>query len=209
MVCLTLRSRNHSRVFPRQPQMDTHEQLGLPATLPSLPHLALAGLGLLVSYFTISTVYSWYRLRHIPGPPFAALSYLWQFRVGLSGRRAEIYRHVNQEYGPLARIGPNELLANDPKLIMQMSAVRATFTRSSWYAAFKFNPYVDNMANILDTAAHDRLRAKMTPGYSGKENPSIEGDVDEQLASLVSLVRRCYISEGDQYRPMGMVLWLL
>lgn len=185
--------------------MDTHEQLTFPVPFPSLPRLALAGLGLLVSYFTLSTIYSWYRLRHIPGPPFASLSYFWQFRAGLSGRRAEIYRHVNKKYGSLARIGPNELLTNDPKLIMHMSAARATFTRSTWYAAFKFHPYIDNVANITDTAAHDRLRAQLAPGYSGKHNPSLEGDVDEQLASLVALIRRRYISKGDQYRPLGIV----
>lgn len=183
--------------------MDTHKQFKFPAPLPPLPPLALAGLGLLVFYLIASTVYSWYRLRHIPGPPFAAISYIWQFRAGLSGRRAEIYHDVIKEYGPLARIGPNELLTNDPQLIMYMSAARATFTRSSWYSGFKFHPYIDNMFNILDTGTHDRLRAKLAPGYSGKENPSIESDVDEQLTSLISLIRRRYISEGDQYRPLG------
>lgn len=185
--------------------MDTHEQLTFPAPLPPFPHLALAGLGLLVSYFTLSTIYSWYRLRHIPGPLLASISYFWQLRAGMSGRRAELYRDVNKKYGSLARIGPNELLTNDPKLIMHMSAARATFTRSTWYAAFKFHPYIDNIANLIDTGAHDRLRAKLAPGYSGKDNPSLEGDVDEQLASLVALIRRRYISKGDQYRPLGIV----
>ncbi|CAN8099670.1 unnamed protein product [Discula destructiva] len=163
----------------------------------------LAGAGAL-SYLAIRTIYSWYRLRHIPGPPLASISYLWQFRVGLSGSRGKHYRNVNTKYGSLARIGPNELLTNDPQLIMHMSAARAHFTRSDWYAGFKFNPYIDNMFNLLDTGAHDRLRAKLAGGYSAKENPTIESSVDEQLASLVSLIRTRYISEGDQYRPLDL-----
>lgn len=145
-----------------------------------------------------------YRLRHIPGPPLASITYLWQFRVGLSGKRAEHYREVNDKYGSLVRIGPNELLSNDPKLIMHMSAARATYTRSDWYAGFKFNPYIDNLFNLLDTGAHDRLRAKLAGGYSVKENPGLESSVDEQLASLVALIRTRYISQGDQYRPLGI-----
>lgn len=85
-----------------------------------------------------------------------------------------------------------------------MSAARATFVRSGWYAGFKFNPYVDNMFNTLDTGAHDRLRAKLAGGYSAKENPTLEQSIDEQLVSLVRLIRTRYLSEGDQYRPLGM-----
>ncbi|KAJ4418717.1 hypothetical protein N0V82_005390 [Gnomoniopsis sp. IMI 355080] len=163
--------------------------------------LIIVGLGVLL-YFVISTTYSWYRLRHIPGPPLASISYLWQFRAALSGKRAEHYRDAHREYGSLVRIGPNELLTDDPKLIMHMSAVRATYTRSGWYAGFKFNPYTDNLFNILDTGAHDKLRAKLIGGYSTKENPSLESNVDEQLRSLVALIRNRYISQGDQYRPL-------
>ncbi|KAJ4396022.1 hypothetical protein N0V93_000238 [Gnomoniopsis smithogilvyi] len=161
----------------------------------------IAGLSVL-SYLAISTAYSWYRLRHIPGPPLASISYLWQFRAALSGKRAEYYRDANEKYGSLVRIGPNELLTNDPGLIMHMSAARATYTRSGWYAGFKFNPYVDNLVNLLDTGAHDRLRSKLAGGYSAKENPSLESSVDEQLASLVALIRSRYVSQGDQYRPL-------
>lgn len=87
---------------------------------------------------------------------------------------------------------------------MHMSAARATYSRSAWYAGFKFHPYIDNMFNILDTGAHDRLRAKLAGGYSAKENPTLESSVDEQLKSLVALIRSSYISQGDQYRPLGM-----
>lgn len=144
-----------------------------------------------------------YRLRHIPGPALASISYLWQFRVGLSRMRADKYRDVNERYGSLVRIGPNDLLTNDPKLIMHMSAARATYTRSTWYAGFKFHPWIDNVFNLLDTGAHDRLRAKVIGGYSLKENPNIESNVDEQLVSLVGLIRNRYISHGEQYKPLG------
>lgn len=198
----------------------------LPLSFTPSSMLITAGLSFL-SYFVISTILSCkyhktsrllrstfsgtynpvfvagYRLRHIPGPPLASFSYFWQLRAALSGKRAELYRNVNEKYGSLARIGPNELLTDDPKLIMHMSAARAPYTRSTWYSGFKFNPYTDNLVNILDTGAHDRLRAKLASGYSMKDNPTLESSVDEQLESLIKLIRSRYISDGDRYRPLG------
>lgn len=86
---------------------------------------------------------------------------------------------------------------------MHMSAARARYTRSTWYSGFKFNPYTNNLFNILDTGAHDRLRAKLANGYSMKDNPTLESSVDEQLKSLVELIRSRYISNADQYIPLG------
>lgn len=100
-------------------------------------------------------------------------------------------------------------MTDDPNLIMHMSAARAPYTRSTWYSGFKFNPYTDNLVNILDTGTHDRLRAKLASGYSMKDNPTLESSVDEQLESLVELIRTRYISEGDRYRPLGKLLNLI
>lgn len=38
--------------------------------------------------------------------------------------------------------------------------------------------------------------------YSGKENVGLERNIDNQIANLVSLIERKYISTGGGYRPM-------
>jgi hypothetical protein len=38
--------------------------------------------------------------------------------------------------------------------------------------------------------------------YSGKENESMEGSIDEQIAKLVRLVETKYLSKADSYRPI-------
>ncbi|KAF5020104.1 hypothetical protein F66182_7867 [Fusarium sp. NRRL 66182] len=67
-------------------------------------------------------VQRWYRLRHIPGPSGAAWSSWWQLRGALSGRYHEHLKNAADEFGPLVRIGPNELVCTDPAVLRNMSA---------------------------------------------------------------------------------------
>ena len=46
-------------------------------------------------------------------------------------------------------------------------------------------------------------RTKLTTGqYAGKENPNLEAEIDEQIASFISLIHRKYLSKGATLRPM-------
>jgi hypothetical protein len=48
-------------------------------------------------------------LRHIPGPLPAKLTKFWLLAIELSGRRALYVHALHQRYGPVVRVGPNEL----------------------------------------------------------------------------------------------------
>ncbi|KXJ85669.1 cytochrome P450 [Microdochium bolleyi] len=149
---------------------------------------------------------SWYRLRHIPGPPLAPFSYLWLLRnTTLSGRQAATINAINETYGPLARIGPNSVLTNDPEVVRRMNAARSTYVRSDWYRALSMDPYYESLSSIRDTKAHDKMKAKLSFGYGGKENPNIETGVDVQLQALTKFIREKYVSAsatGEGLRPM-------
>lgn len=107
--------------------------------------------------------WSWWRLRHIPGPPLASFSLLWILRKALSGRYQEELKTVSDQYGPLARIGPNELLCTDPEVIKRMSAVRSTYTKGVFYKAGKVVPGEETLVSLRDEVQHKELRTKMTP----------------------------------------------
>ncbi|AEO63946.1 cf4974fb-3452-4ca8-bf80-67d173cbdc92 [Thermothielavioides terrestris] len=165
-----------------------------------VPALALAVLACLVSTY----VAAWYRLRHFSGPRLASFSYLWMLRICLSGKQAARYEHINDKYGHVARIGPNDLITDDPELVRRMNGARSAYGRSSWYYALRMDPYGEGLFSMIDTAAHDRLKGKLAFGYGGKENPALERDVDEQLARLVGLIRRKYISDNEHTRPLDL-----
>ncbi|KAK3326091.1 cytochrome P450 [Apodospora peruviana] len=159
-------------------------------------------LGALVVAYLARVVYQWYRLSHIPGPFWAAFSKYWMVRESLNGRQPITIKKATDQYGSLVRIGPNELVTDDPEVLRKMMAVRSPYTRGPWYDAMRLDPTRDNLFSQRDEVAHTKLRAKMAAGYSGKENESMETTIEENIANLVSLVETKYLSEGQQYRPM-------
>lgn len=68
--------------------------------------------------------------------------------------------------GPLARVGPNDLVAGDAAVIRRMMAVRSPYTRSEWYVGVRFDPVTDNVASMRDEKKHNELRAMMAAGVS-------------------------------------------
>lgn len=168
----------------------------------SLSSLVLITAGLLFLALVYSRATAWYRLRHIDGPWYASFSYLRMLRATLSGQQAASYYALGREYGPLVRIGPNDLLTGDPEVLRRMNAARSRYKRATWYDAIKMDPYVRSLFTTREPAEHDKLKAQLAFGYGGKENPAIEADVDEQLAGLVSLIRGKYISTAAELRPL-------
>ncbi|KAF6807561.1 cytochrome p450, partial [Colletotrichum musicola] len=47
-----------------------------------------------VLYYIISSIMTWHRLRHFPGPPLARFSYLWMISNSYTGRPAETYTRL-------------------------------------------------------------------------------------------------------------------
>lgn len=158
----------------------------------------------LIFYYIVSSVLAWYRLRYFRGPWLATFSYLWLLRTTRSGHEERIYTALHQRYGSLIRISPNDLATCDPDVIRHMSAVRSPYVRSDWYTAMRFSPDVKSLGNTLDTEAHDQLKAKMAAGYSGRENPNFEKDIDDQVNSMVRLIKDKYISSGGELKPIDL-----
>lgn len=94
-------------------------------------------------YILITTIISWRRLSHIPGPFVNSITYWPMFQTRWSGQLPAMvtYAKLSQTYGPLVRIGPRDLLTSDAELVRRMSAVRSTYGRSSWYKSTRLYVY--------------------------------------------------------------------
>lgn len=149
---------------------------------------------IVVLYLGITRFATWHRLSSFPGPILSSISYLPMLRNRRSRHPHLRYAALSREYGTLARIGPNDLLASDPDLLHRMSAVRSTYERSSWYEATKLDPYHDMMGSVVDKKVHAAMRTKMAPGYTGKDNPNVDTGLDTQIQALVALIKREYVT---------------
>lgn len=161
--------------------------------------LALLYFGLLVLFYLVAkSLYSWYRLRHIPGPPSAGFSKWWLFKRTWRGtmyiESAEACfkygeapcqlqdAHVmeaNLLSGSLCRIGPNELITSDPEVLRIMGAVRSPYRRSDWYDALRVDR--DNILSERNEERHAMLRSKMAPGVLENILPKLDGNADRSL----------------------------
>lgn len=158
--------------------------------------MALVFLFFVALHLLITRLLTRCRLSAFPGPFPASVSYLPMLRTRLSGRSHLEYFGLSKKYGPLVRIGPNDLLASNTDYLRRMSAARSTYERSSWYKATRLDPYHDMMGSVMDKQAHMYLRSKLVPGYTGKDNPMLEPDLDSQVQALVNLIKREYLSDG-------------
>ena len=150
---------------------------------------------------------SYRRLSHIPGPALAAFSRLWLLWGHLGTRIHLDYFEANLKYGPLVRVGPNQLVTSDPELIRRINAPRSPYRRGQWYAGSRLKPGVDNVFSEQREEKHDELRKKMAAGYAGKETPQLESEIDERMRDFIRLIERKYVcTDTEPGRQMDLGL---
>lgn len=157
---------------------------------------------LLVIASVTSWITSWYQLSHIPGPRGWGWSIIPWLKIHTRTDLFDQFGDLTDKYGPLVRVGPKTLICSDPDVLRRISAPRSPYVRAEWYYAMRLNPGEDNIFSTLDETRHEELRRKMAVGYSGKENTSLEQDVDSSLLELIHLIERKYISTGGAIKPM-------
>ncbi|KAK1496135.1 hypothetical protein CABS01_01942 [Colletotrichum abscissum] len=121
-------------------------------------HPAWTLLATLFVIFVLFRVYEtarqYRRLRYFKGPPLAAVSKSWLLKTVTGSRGHLEFYNVTKKYGSLARIGPNDLLNDDPGLMRRMLGVRSGYRRSDWYDGMRFNPSRDNVLSCRDEDEH-------------------------------------------------------
>ncbi|RYP72212.1 hypothetical protein DL771_004342 [Monosporascus sp. 5C6A] len=161
--------------------------------------LASAMLALYVS----RKIQTYQRLSAFKGPLGVGLTEFWHSWAFLSWKSHLWYKEVCDRYGPIARVGPNDLITSLPELLTHMSAVRSPYTRSAWYnRATRYQPGKDHVFSELDEEKHKQRRQQMAHGYSGKENLALESSIDIHVDELIQLIRSKYLSTDTHSKPM-------
>jgi hypothetical protein len=166
------------------------------------------GLLLFGFYWLASYVAIWYPLRHFRGPRLASFSWLWTFTTTASGSAYRKCMALQDEYAErgdkVVRVGPDLLMTADPDIARRISGARSTYTKGEWYHIMRVDPYQHTMFSTTDTVLHDDLKAKTAAGYAGREVPTLERDVDTQIAALKRLLREKYLSTPGKTREVDL-----
>ncbi|KAF2098887.1 cytochrome P450 [Rhizodiscina lignyota] len=147
--------------------------------------------------YVISAIAAWWRLREFKGPWLGKFSYLWMASAELSNEMNNYYMAASKKYGKLTRVGPNDLVSSDAEIVRHINGVRSGYTKSNYYDVMKIDPYVHNTFSETSPEVHTTNRAYMANGYSGKENPHLEDELDEVLKLFVGMIEEKYISTKD------------
>ncbi|KAB8238143.1 cytochrome P450 [Aspergillus alliaceus] len=161
--------------------------------------------GGLFTFYIVKKIQTYNRLRHFNGPVSCRFTNFLHTKAVLSLECERWYKEMNDQYGSIVRIGPNALLTSSPELWIHMNAVRSPYKKSDWYyhtARFKLGE--DNVFTETNTEKHDRRRKQMLMGYSGKENLSLESDIDLRVQDFFDLIRNRYLSTEDNPKPMDL-----
>lgn len=157
--------------------------------------LLIALVSLAIWYFT-SSVAAWWKLRKFPAVSrLANFSYIWLAKTTYSGRMYWVHRELHHSH-KLVRVGPNELITGDPDIIRKINKERGGYDRGAWYNGGRINPYYENLFSTKQPAAHTKYKSRVAHGYTGREILDMEVGVDEQLGTLLSVVRDRYARTG-------------
>ncbi|KAJ2894578.1 hypothetical protein MKZ38_007401 [Zalerion maritima] len=154
--------------------------------------------------FLIQTLYQWNKLRHIKGPFLAGLTKFWLLPKVTGPNQNLEYWKVCQQYGKIARIGPDDVIISDPAHWRRMLSKGSGYVRSDWYDGMRFDVSRDNLLSMVDDRVHNRVRRKLVPGYSGKDVDDVEPKIMTNVERLVHLIESKYITTRDSYKPMDL-----
>ncbi|RKU45312.1 hypothetical protein DL546_007167 [Coniochaeta pulveracea] len=172
--------------------------------LPLQLSTVLPGFGAVLLLLVILRIRAYRRLAHIPGPVLARWTDLWLISAQSSGRCNYILADAMKKYGPIVRIGTDWVVVGDPAEVRKIWAVRSQWTRAPWYRGLRLDPYRDSTFSTQDEAFHEKLRAKLMPGYAGKDVDNLHALIDESVLDLVHLLETKYVSTDANYRPVEL-----
>jgi hypothetical protein len=141
-----------------------------------------------------ATLTRFLHLRQFSGPWCAAYTRLWLCKVIASRDSAQIFVGVNKKFGPLARIGPNHLITDDPDFTKRILAARSHYTRGPWFDSIKIDPHIPNIVSERNHGKHNHLRYQMSAGYAGKDIEGPEAAINERMTSFIDYINRNWIS---------------
>ncbi|KAL0257598.1 hypothetical protein SLS55_008412 [Diplodia seriata] len=135
---------------------------------------------------------------------WAAYTRLWLCKTLASGNSAQIFVDVNKKYGPVARIGPNNLVTDDPEYVRRILAARSHYNRGPWFDSIKIDPHVSNIVSERHPGRHNHLRYQMSAGYAGKDISGLEATVNERILAFVKRIEDNWLSTPDSTKAFDI-----
>lgn len=103
--------------------------------------------------------------------------------VDMAGNRTSTIDKLHQEYGPVVRIGPNELSFSSPEVVKELYGPQTQFLKAPAYDGMSLEPA--GIFSMRNRADHARRRRLLSPAFSQGALDDIEPTIDGLLQKLL------------------------
>ena len=140
----------------------------------------------------IPTIYILYQRRfsplaQFPGPFLASLTKLWLVYKIRQGQYHRLIQTLHAQYGPVVRIGPDELSIADPEAVKQIYSGGSRFQKSYWYSVIQGKRKFDLFAG-RDEKIHGHHRKMVARAFALDTLRDLEPYVDKCIGVLMEKV---------------------
>lgn len=142
-------------------------------------------------------------LRHFPGPPLARVSKLWSRIGNFYGRKSERIHEAHLRYGPVVRVGPNEVSFADSRAVRDIYTSDNFVKEESFYRAKRIF-HENHMMSFRDPEAHRKRRKLLSKGFSQASMLEFEPKISSKIkVTFDQWAERCRTST----RPIDAYAW--
>ncbi|KAL6412087.1 hypothetical protein AUP68_04469 [Ilyonectria robusta] len=140
-------------------------------------------------------------LASIPGPRLAAISSIWHAYHARNGRMAHLGRTLHRRYGPVVRVGPNEVWFNTKQAFQAIYSTGSGFEKSDFYLAtalskpelnWQLDPHFPDVLDLLSERDIQRYRLQrrlIGPVYQTSNLIQYEAAIDSVLEHSIAKLK--------------------
>lgn len=125
------------------------------------------------------------RLNGIPGPFFAAISYIPRLKSVAKGSNHLDALDLHKTYGSVVRVGPNHVSFSDGEALTQVYSAYTKFEKSDFYLPFDASTphgFVPTVFSVRSEHAHRGIKRPIAGAYSMTTLLELEALTDECIA---------------------------
>ncbi|AEO59477.1 hypothetical protein MYCTH_2119688 [Thermothelomyces thermophilus ATCC 42464] len=155
--------------------------------------------------------------HQIPGPRLAAISNVWQARHVRDGRARELGKTLHRQYGPMVRVGPNEVWFDSEEAFREIYSAGHGYEKSDFYLAtalnkprldWKLRPHFPDTLDFLsefDVKRYRMQRRLIGPLYQAPSLRRFESAVDRVVAAAITELKALDGAEVDLKEWMHII----
>lgn len=116
------------------------------------------------------------------------MSSLWLTFYELAGIRTATIHQLHRKYGPVVRVGPNEVSFSGASVINEIYTQKTIFLKAPHYDTM--SPKPAGIFSLRDKTAHSQRRSLLSHAFSQQNIDNCLPLIDEKVQLLVDLIKK-------------------